>query len=49
MIIYVLLMMTTRYYLGTWLGDDGIRIVWIGLTVLLFVIFFWKLERTGTR
>jgi hypothetical protein len=48
-IIYALLMMTVPDYLGPQLGSNGVRIVWIGLTVLLLVIFFWKLERTGSR
>jgi hypothetical protein len=46
-IIYALLMMALPSYLGPHLGDNGVRVLWIGLTVLLFVIFFWKLERPG--
>lgn len=45
MLIYALLMMTLPAYFGPQLGDRGIRIVWIGLTILFFVVFFWKLER----
>jgi hypothetical protein len=44
-LIYALLMMTLPAYFGPQLGDRGIRIVWIGLTILFFVVFFWKLER----
>jgi hypothetical protein len=48
-IIYVLLMMTLPYYLGPQLGDIGVRILWIGLTVVFIAIFFWKFERSGSR
>jgi hypothetical protein len=48
-IIYALLMMTLPSYLGPRLGDNGVRSLWIGLTVVFFVIFFWKLERPDSR
>ena len=48
-IIYALLMMTLPYYLGPQLGDIGVRILRIGLTVVFFAIFFWKFERSGSR
>jgi hypothetical protein len=44
-LIYGLLMMTLPAYLGPQLGDHGVRMVWIGLTIVFFVVFFWKLER----
>lgn len=47
-IVYALLMITMPYYLAPHLGDNGVRMAWIGLTVLFFVIFFWKLKRTGS-
>ncbi|MEO6798411.1 MAG: hypothetical protein ABI178_00525 [Rhodanobacter sp.] len=44
-LIYALLMMTLPTYFGPQLGDRGVRIAWIGLTILFFVVFFWKFER----
>lgn len=44
-LIYALLMMALPAYAGPHLGDQGIRIVWIGLTIAFVVVFFWKLER----
>jgi len=32
-------------YLGPQLGDNGVRMVCIGLTIFFVVVFFWKLER----
>jgi hypothetical protein len=44
-LIYALLMMTLPAYLGPQLGDNGVRTVWVGLTISFSVVFFWKLER----
>lgn len=48
-ILYALLMMTLPSYLGARLGDTGVRVLWLGLTVMFFGIFFWKMERSGSR
>jgi len=48
-IIYAVLMMILPSYLGAWLGDTGVRILWFGLTVMFLGVFFWKLERSGLR
>lgn len=48
-IIYALLMMTLPSWFRTQLGHVGVRILWIGLTVVFFAIFFWKTERPGRR
>jgi hypothetical protein len=48
-ILYTLLMMTLPSYLGARLGDTGVRVLWFGLTVMFFGIFFWKMERSGSR
>jgi hypothetical protein len=44
-VLYLLLMLGLPAYLGPRLGDNGVRILWIALTILFFVVFFWKLER----
>ncbi|MBE1159913.1 hypothetical protein [Dyella acidiphila] len=46
--IYALLMMTLPTFLGPQLGQNGVRTVWIVLTVLFFVVFFWKLDRRAS-
>lgn len=43
--IYALLMMTLPACFGTQWGDRGVRIVWIVLSILFFIVFLWKLER----
>jgi len=48
-IVYALLMVTLPSYLAAWWGDTGVRVLWLGLTVAFLVIFFWKLERSGSR
>jgi len=48
-ILYALLMMTLPSYLGARWGDTGVRVLWFGLTVMFFGIFFWKMERSGSR
>lgn len=48
-IVYALLMATLPFFLGSELGDSGVRNVRIGLTVLFFAVFFWKLERSWLR
>jgi hypothetical protein len=48
-VLYALLMMAVPSYFAARLGDTGVRILWVGLTVVFFVIFFWKLERSGSR
>lgn len=43
--IYALLMMTLPAYLGRQWGDRGVRIVWIVLSILFFIVFLCRTPR----
>ena len=43
--VYSLSMITLPAYFGPQLGDQGVRLIWGGLTILFVVLFVWKLER----